>query len=223
MNNVYQRKVLSHKDLREIRLMLEDVKWVSGSSTSTNVSKINSQVVQSGSAYHYIDNLVADRIMGDLEYERMTIPLSLSLSRISKMDVGGQYPIHVDEDTLGDYSTTVFLSDPDSYEGGELVLKLDNGFTEFKLPAGHAVSYKTGIPHYVKEVTSGTRLVTVSWTCSRIPSPVERGIVTKLQQAFVQLPEFENIDPETDCNAPTFLIAECIETLLRIHATRVNK
>ena len=86
-----------------------------------------------------------------------------------------------------DYSTTVFLNDPDQYEGGELVLKVGTETKEIKLPAGWAFSYPTGTRHMVKEVTSGVRDVAVFWSTSLFREQQIREIATLNYEAKEEL------------------------------------
>jgi predicted 2-oxoglutarate/Fe(II)-dependent dioxygenase YbiX len=81
-----------------------------------------------------------------------------------------------DSGLIGDYSTTVFISNPSEYEGGELSLYIDGEEKLFKLESGMAVTYNTGIPHQVKTVFSGQRIVCVFWTHSRFRDPMIRKI-----------------------------------------------
>ena len=100
---------------------------------------------------------------------------------VTKTFVGGYYLPHIDSASLGHYSTTVFLSD--DYVGGELELYV-NGKTELiKLPIGHAVTYKTGIPHRVRTVTSGNRYVGVTWSTSRFADDSHRDLYSDLLRA----------------------------------------
>ena len=87
---------------------------------------------------------------------------------ISRTVAGGYYNPHFDNPANGQFSTTIFLSDPSSYEGGELGLWIDGEEKKFKLPAGHGVVYETGIPHHVNAVTKGERLVVIFWTYSTL-------------------------------------------------------
>ena len=82
---------------------------------------------------------------------------------------GGYYRCHFDHPQNGHFSNTLFLNDPDEYEGGELELLVDGEVKRFKLPAGQVVTYETGLPHQVLEVTKGVRKVLVWWTTSVIP------------------------------------------------------
>ena len=85
----------------------------------------------------------------------------------SKTSVGGYYKPHFDHYTLGHFSTTVFLNDPDEYDGGELVLWIDGKEKFFKPKAGYGVTYETRIGHRVNTVTRGERVALVFWTTSR--------------------------------------------------------
>ena len=77
--------------------------------------------------------------------------------------------MHFDSPNNGNVSTTLFLSEPDEYEGGELELYLDGGVKCFKLEAGKAILYNTQIPHRVRKVTKGKRIASVTWLRSMIP------------------------------------------------------
>jgi len=86
--------------------------------------------------------------------------------------MGMKYDYHIDTHPIGGvnahYSMTCFLTNPSEYSGGELVLKVGNTEIEYKLPAGKAVIYSTGIKHKVNEVTDGDRKVFVCWMESAI-------------------------------------------------------
>lgn len=96
-----------------------------------------------------------------------------------------KYDWHSDEVTSSDglrldVSTTLFLSDPSSYEGGELDLRFGDFCISIKLPAGYAVMYPTGVIHRVKPVTSGIRKVIHWWDQSNIQHPFIRDAVVSL-------------------------------------------
>ena len=79
-----------------------------------------------------------------------------------------------------DASITVFLSDPETYEGGELMIKSDLGDATIKLAAGDAIVYPTGALHEVRPVTKGERRAIVTWMQSMIADPGRRQIVYEL-------------------------------------------
>ena len=75
---------------------------------------------------------------------------------------------------------TVFLNDPDQYEGGELVISTEFGEQQVKLPAGHAVVYPSSSLHKVNAVTKGQRIAAITWMQSMVPD-------TSLRQTLYQL------------------------------------
>ena len=116
------------------------------------------------------------------------------------------YGLHVDDAQIGevgnknrsDISMTVFLSDPDEYEGGELEIITPYGITAFKLPAGQAITYPSKFLHQVHKVKSGERLVAVCWMESYIRNEQKREILLELDQVNQKLHQLAPDAPETD-------------------------
>ena len=102
------------------------------------------------------------------EFINFTFPNHTKDPLFTKTELGGHYSPHFDDVTNGQFSTTVFLSDPKDYEGGELVLYIRGKEEKFKLEPGFGITYETGTPHCVKAVTEGQRIVSVFWTTSII-------------------------------------------------------
>lgn len=101
----------------------------------------------------------------------------------SKYLTGGYYHKHVDSQRMGkspglrtDYSVTVFINDPSEYEGGELCIDIGTHEVKYKLDAGKAIVYPTGLAHRVSEVTSGERHVCVFWIESAMQDVLMRKI-----------------------------------------------
>lgn len=114
---------------------------------------------------------------------------------VSRYQPGMAYGTHVDDAMMKgvrtDLSFTVFLSDPDGYEGGELVIEGNDGDQMIKLPAGAAVLYPSTTLHRVAEVTAGERLVVVGWVRSLIRRDDQREILFDLDQSIAALREKE--------------------------------
>jgi PKHD-type hydroxylase len=82
-----------------------------------------------------------------------------------------------------DLSLTLFLSEPNSYEGGELVIESTQGEQSFKLAAGSLVLYPSTTLHRVEPITAGMRLVAVTWIQSLVRDPSDREILFDLDTA----------------------------------------
>ena len=121
---------------------------------------------------------------GAWAFSTLADPRRLADFMFSRTGVGGGYADHMDNNYMNrgrpdelrsDLSMTVFLSEPDSYDGGELVIDSDMPFApSFKMPAGGAVLYATTSVHRVNPVMAGERLAAITWVQSRISDPFLR-------------------------------------------------
>jgi PKHD-type hydroxylase len=86
-----------------------------------------------------------------------------------------------------DLSATLFLADPDDYDGGELVIEGRFGAQEVKLPAGHMVLYPASSLHQVRPVTRGERIASFFWIQSMVADDAERELLFDLDQSIQRL------------------------------------
>ena len=107
---------------------------------------------------------------------------------LSRYEPGMIYGSHVDDAVIAghrtDLSFTLFLSEPDSYAGGELVIEATEGDRGFKLPAGHLLLYPATSLHRVEPVTRGVRLAAVGWVRSFIRDDAQRELLFDLEEAI---------------------------------------
>ena len=140
-------------------------------------------------------------------------PKALTPLLISKTSVGGHYGTHIDSPLMGglrtDVSFTVFLSPPEDYDGGELVIESAAGEEGFKLAAGSAVVYPSSALHRVAEVTRGERYVAAGWAQSYVRDAAKRELLFDLDTAQRRLFEAHGKTAEFD------LIAKCSANLMR--------
>jgi PKHD-type hydroxylase len=108
----------------------------------------------------------------------------------SRYETGMQYGWHVDSPLAGqgptirsDVSMTVFLADPASYEGGELVIQTEAGNMAYKLNKGDAIIYPTTRLHVVNPVLSGIRQVAVTWMQCAVKEATKRELLLQLNTA----------------------------------------
>jgi PKHD-type hydroxylase len=127
-----------------------------------------------------ISNLIYKSLETNEEFNDFCFPKKIEDIMITKTEVGGYYNVHTDVGFNGHFSTTIFLSEPDSYEGGELCLYIDGEEKKIKLDPGYGIVYPTGVPHRVNKVTSGSRFVAVFWTKSIFKDPTIREICQEL-------------------------------------------
>lgn len=120
------------------------------------------------------------------EIRRLAMPIRLSKLRLARYETGMEYGFHSDSPTIegvrADISFTLFLSDPATYDGGELAIDSALGEVIVRLPAGSLVLYDTGATHRVTKVTRGKREVLVGWIQSLIRDHRRREVVADLEK-----------------------------------------
>jgi len=212
---IYIREVITKDDLKRIKKLLKRLTWIDGLISYNGGHDV--KLLEQAESDEYTDEIVQhvfNNINKDSEFLIKTSARSSGTPIISRVNAGGYYKPHQDAFNNGDYSTTVFLSDPDSYVGGELCLYVNDKVQKVKLPAGYAVTYDTGYIHAVSEVTKGTRHCAVFWTHSEVVDPKIREMTYKLE---VALKNIKNKDLAMDVveasKNPTFLIASVIRDL----------
>lgn len=224
MENFYLRKVLDDDSVKIIQSLLnhadENNYWENGlmSGGGNLTIKRNSELNDIE-----MSNKISDHIMESLDNDPRFISFTSAkhsgVNIISKYESGDYYRPHMDNFDNGDYSTTLFLSDPSKYVGGELCLLLGNEEHTFKPEAGWAITYPTGLIHRVNTVLHGTRYASVFWTKSIINDVRFRRIYHQLQ--FVNEYFKENPVPVqlTDCNSflqdPSFIVQNIQNDILR--------
>lgn len=121
-------------------------------------------------------------------FQAAACPKAVARMIVSRTENGGQYGNHVDNALIAgaraDVSFTLFLSPPDSYEGGELVIGDRVEDRAFKLGPGEAIVYPSNTLHRVNPVVSGCRLVVIGWVTSWVPDPQKREILFDLWRAI---------------------------------------
>lgn len=162
----------------------------SWSGSSDKKVKHNQQILDE---VHYptMVKLLDQQLSSDKELNYIFLPKGHTHPNFLKYSEGMHYDWHYDNFILDqmrtDYSVTVFLNDPSDYEGGELEIKVGDSSQEFKLNAGDAVIYHTGLHHRVKPVTSGERRVITWWMNSMIDDASNREIIVELSKVLMEI------------------------------------
>jgi len=185
--------VLGADELALIRQVLDLADFEDGKLTAGRAAplKENRQLRRTGApAEAALDAAVGDALSRHPLFNAAVQPRHLLVPLFARYEPGMHYGAHVDAASMGpdrsvraDVSITVFLSNPSEYEGGELAIDLPGGVRQVKLPAGDAVAYSTFAVHQVNPVTSGRRLVAVTWAQSRVRDPQMREVLFDLHAA----------------------------------------
>ncbi len=182
-------EILTPTELQTITTKLEMAKFVDGKLTAgwqARLVKHNTQLPRESPALAIVRELINTALQRHNLFQIATRPKLVRPVTISRYEVGMSYGTHTDNAVMqeplmrSDISMTLFLSDPDTYTGGELVIESTQGETAFKLPAGAAVIYPSSTLHRVETVTAGIRLAAVTWIQSLVRDPNQREILFDL-------------------------------------------
>ena len=141
-----------------------------------------------------LNNLVMGSLVRHPVYLNGALPHRVAAPYYARYTPGMHYGDHVDDPVMGpgpryrcDIAITLFLSEPDAYDGGELVVRTSFGEQRVKLAAGHAIMYPASSLHRVAEVTRGERMVAVTWVQSLVKDPARRELLYELNLAREKL------------------------------------
>lgn len=168
---IYEIDLLDNDNLNYINSNYQKHNFIDGSISNPSSSKKN-MMMKDCVVYRSLNKYCTDILLSNSYLRSVFLSKNISQMYYLWYELGMKYDYHIDHHPIAGvnahYSMTCFLSNPDEYSGGELVLKLGNREIEYKLSAGRAVIYPTGIKHKVNEVTGGDRKVFVCWIESSI-------------------------------------------------------
>lgn len=191
---LHLKNVLDRNKLNNIREMLGKVTFIDGKHSAGMAAeqvKNNLEMQQGTQQAQYLDQLVIGSLAEDTDFRSAALPYQVAQPVFARYTPGMHYGDHIDDPVMGtgpakfrtDVAVTVFLNDPEDYEGGELVINTPFGENRVRLPAGDAVLYPASSLHRVENVTRGERLVAVSWIQSMVRDPAQRELLFELDQA----------------------------------------
>ena len=192
--------LLTPDQVRQCRAELEAAAWTDGSLTAGHVAthvKTNRQLALDDPAGARIGALILDALSKHPLFMSAALPAHILPPRFNRYEGGEHYGFHIDNAIFQvpgetrrirtDVSTTVFFSDPDEYEGGELIIQDTYGEQRIKLPAGHAVVYPGTSLHRVTPVTRGVRYGSFFWTQSLVRDDSRRALLLDQDVAIQRL------------------------------------
>jgi len=193
-------RVLKPEQLENVRRTLARAEFVDGklsAGKTASAVKNNEELKATAQLMELLNNEVMGSLVKHTIYQAGALPQRVASPYYARYTPGMFYGDHVDDPVMGiegqfyrsDISITVFLNDPEDYEGGELVINSSFGQNKVKLAAGDAVMYPSSSLHHVTEVTKGERLAAVTWVQSMVRDPAQRELLYTLYQAKEKLLE----------------------------------
>ncbi|WP_293203061.1 Fe2+-dependent dioxygenase [Microcoleus sp. PH2017_09_SFU_O_A] len=211
--------ILSSEELGLIVDRLKNAEFVDGKLTAgwyAQQVKNNAQLKNDAAPTQELINLVNQALKRNSLFQIAARPKAIRPIMFSRYQGGMYYGTHIDNAIMGDeelmrsdLSLTLFLSDPATYTGGELVIESTQGEQAFKLDAGSMVVYPTTTLHRVEPVTEGERLAAVTWVQSLVRDAHKREILFDLDTVRDTLFQKSGKTAEFD------LLSKSIANLLR--------
>jgi len=193
-------EVLTGEQLAACRKLLETDGWVDGLITAGHQSartKDNLQLPEDCDEAQQLGNIILAALERNSLFMSAALPLKVFPPLFNRYRNGQSFGNHVDNairQVTGtphrvrtDLSATLFFSEPDDYEGGELVVEDTYGVHSVKLPAGHLILYPASSLHHVRPVTRGARTASFFWVQSMVRDDGERTILFDLDVAIQRL------------------------------------
>ncbi|MBA4091674.1 MAG: Fe2+-dependent dioxygenase [Sphingobium sp.] len=179
-----------------IRAVIDAADWVDGNITSGHQSalaKRNLQLPEDCDAARQAGQMVLDALGRSPLFIAAALPLKIFPPLFNSYAGGQKFGVHVDNAVRiqagtgfrvrSDLSITVFLEEPDAYDGGELTIETQFGVQQVKLPAGHAVLYPSSSLHRVEPVTRGRRVASFFWLQSMVRDDGARQMLFDLDRS----------------------------------------
>jgi PKHD-type hydroxylase len=201
--------VLSADQLAKIRALLDAAEWVDGNVTSgaqAAQAKRNDQLAPGSPEGKQAGEMVLDALQANSTFISAALPHRVYPPLFNRYSGGQNFGNHVDnairplpgsdQRIRTDVSTTLFLCEPDEYDGGELIIDDTYGAHSVKLPAGHMVVYPSSSLHRVAPVTRGARIASFFWSQSMVRDDGERTLLFELDQSIQSLYRSQPESPE---------------------------
>ncbi len=193
-------RLFSAPELDDLRRQLLAQPWIDGKATAgvqSAQAKRNRQLDEGNPVARQLGELILRRLSDNPLFMSAALPKRIYPPLFNRYGAGEGFGFHVDNAIRGikgvrervrtDLSATLFLADPDSYDGGELVIRDTFGERSVKLPAGHLVLYPGSSLHRVEPVTRGERLAAFFWIESLVREDSQRSLLLDMDVAIQRL------------------------------------
>lgn len=217
--------LLTPEQVRHARARLGEAEWVDGLATAGHQGarvKHNRQVAEGSAVALELGDLILAALERSALFISAALPAKVYPPMFNRYEDGETFGTHVDNAVRlipgsgrklrTDLSATLFLAEPDEYDGGELLVEDTYGVHAVKLPAGDLVLYPSSSLHRVEPVTRGTRLASFMWVQSMVGDEARRGLLFDLDTAIQRLGQTGAADDAR------LLLTNCYHNLLRMWA-----
>src|SRR5215468_2701903 len=197
---VHIPKVLTPEQVARCRDVMQKASWIDGRVTAGHQSekvKNNLQLPETAPEARELGEMVLNALHRNNLFFSAVLPKQVFPPLFNRYDAGMTFGPHVDNAIRGyldtplqirtDVSATLFISGPDEYDGGELVVSDTYGQHAVKLPAGDLVIYPGTSLHHVTPITRGSRIASFFWVQSMVRSDTQRSLLFDLDTAIIKL------------------------------------
>jgi len=197
---IFECEILNSDQLKLINSFYDDAVFKQGTIVSKDDNVVDETVKktkvmdQTTSQFRKSLQIIQDGITSSSVFKSTYILKEMTVPIFSEYDEGCYYDLHVDNVTIQGikthHSITIFLNEPDEYEGGALLLTNGDREWAYKCKAGSALIYPTGLQHRVEPVTSGTRRVALCWATSLIDDFFMRNQILSFGKSIERLMKY---------------------------------
>lgn len=200
-------EILSQDEVSTIRSFMAAAEMVDGKATAGELAaraKYNLQLPEGSPAARQAGDIILRALGRNPLFNSAALPFRVLPPLFNRYDAGMKFDAHVDGAVRAvpgasirmraDLSSTIFLTPPEDYDGGELVIEETYGEHAVKLPAGHMVLYPASSLHRVNPITRGSRWASFFWTQSMVKDDGLRGLLYDLDRAIIEVRQSLNGD-----------------------------
>jgi PKHD-type hydroxylase len=192
--------ILTADEVAQFRATLNGVDWADGRVTAGAQAarvKNNRQLTEDHPVARQLGEIILKKLAHSALFTSATLPLKVFPPLFNCYEGGGNFGMHIDtavrftsippHRVRTDVSATLFLSAPEEYDGGELIVDDTYGMHKAKLPAGHMILYPSSSVHEVSPVTRGARLAAFFWVQSMVRDDAQRAMLFEMDKAIQRL------------------------------------
>ena len=193
-------EVLTKAQVAELRRAIDAADWVDGNATSgtqSALAKRNEQLPEGSEAARYAGEKILDALSRSPLFVTAALPQTVFPPLFNRYGGGQTFATHIDNSIRqsrdgsvrirSDLSATLFLTEPEDYDGGELLVEDTYGVHEVKLAAGDLILYPASSLHQVTPVTRGVRTASFFWIQSMVREDARRALLFQMDIAIQQL------------------------------------